>query len=201
MTTTNSIVCAYCGATHPDRPVPPKEDDAAWAAMAKEHGPEGCLWISTCAFQRVVPGTVKVITLRENTPARVEYISTNPDGFSIGYRAIQNIVNGVFQALNLGNGLTLWINDNGRINGMEPNFEIGWAGRWKGEVICGPALITDSNSEGDTTGLDDADLLVLQSNVATWKRFTPAERKAMGPLPTHMTVTVLPDLDLDGDEP
>lgn len=43
--------CAYCGATHtPSAEVPALHDDAAWTALAAEHG-TGCEWIATRAHR------------------------------------------------------------------------------------------------------------------------------------------------------
>lgn len=48
---TAEVECAYCGATHtPPATVPALDDDAAWEALAEEHG-EGCEWIATRAHR------------------------------------------------------------------------------------------------------------------------------------------------------
>ena len=48
-------------------------------------------------------------------------------------------------------GVDLWVNEEGKFNGCEPNFQI-FGGR---DTVMGPVFFASSNDEGDTVSLTD----------------------------------------------
>ncbi len=55
-------------------------------------------------------------------------------------------------------GIDLYVNEEGKFNGCEPNFEI-YGGR---DIVMGPVFFVSSNDEGETVGLTDAQLKFAQ---------------------------------------
>ena len=52
-----------------------------------------------------------------------------------GLKAIQREVEGLFQPLSMGDGVILCCNDEGKLNGMQPNRRLG------DDIICGPFFL------------------------------------------------------------
>jgi hypothetical protein len=78
-----------------------------------------------------------------------------------GYKDIQHVVGGTFDVIVSESGETsLWFNDEGKLNGMDPNFvatKILWKLRpefYPNEYLAGPVLITGgADDEGNTLGV------------------------------------------------
>jgi hypothetical protein len=87
-----------------------------------------------------------------------------------GYKAIQEIVGGTFDVVTSETGKTsFWIHDEGKLIGLTPNFKAtkvlwklnsAFEGR---DYLAGTVLITGgANDEGETLGIGDEGLTVLQ---------------------------------------
>lgn len=63
------------------------------------------------------------------------------------YRASQREVEGLIDCIGFGDGCVAVINDEGKINGMEPNRRYG------NDIICGPFFICGDGREGDFISL------------------------------------------------
>lgn len=65
---------------------------------------------------------------------------------------LQELVGGYIECIRLKPGVDLWINDEGRINGMPPN-------RWvSGTAIHGVMVLARSTDEGSTVSVTDEDV-------------------------------------------
>lgn len=59
-----------------------------------------------------------------------------------GLKAIQREVEGLFQPLSMGDGVILCCNDEGKLNGMQPNRRFG------DDIICGPFFLVGDDHAG-----------------------------------------------------
>ena len=66
-----------------------------------------------------------------------------------GLKAIQREVEGLFQPLSMGDGVILCCNDEGKLNGMQPNRRLG------DDIICGPFFLVGDDLEGGLCSLTD----------------------------------------------
>jgi hypothetical protein len=58
-------------------------------------------------------------------------------------------------------GVTLWANEEGLIQQMQPNLAINHPDFFETMVIVGPVVFTSSNKSGDTTGLNAKQLKLV----------------------------------------
>lgn len=66
-----------------------------------------------------------------------------------GLKAIQREVEGLFQPLSMGDGVILCCNDEGKLNGMQPNRRLG------GDIICGPFFLVGDDHAGGFCSLTE----------------------------------------------
>lgn len=67
-----------------------------------------------------------------------------------GLKAIQREVEGLFQPLSMGDGVILCCNDEGKLNGMQPNRRLG------DDIICGPFFLVGDDLLLPDGGADTA---------------------------------------------
>lgn len=81
-------------------------------------------------------------------PGEVPYVKDMADGLE----AIQQEVQGLFQPVYVEDGVILCCNEEGKLNGMEPN-------RWlEDDIICGPFFLVGDDHEGGFCSLTDEQL-------------------------------------------
>lgn len=66
-----------------------------------------------------------------------------------GLKAIQREVEGLFQPLSMGDGVILCCNDEGKLNGMQPNRRLG------DDIICGPFFFVGDDHAGGFCSLTE----------------------------------------------
>lgn len=66
-----------------------------------------------------------------------------------GLKAIQREVEGLFQPLSMGDGVILCCNDEGKLNGMQPNRRLG------DDIICGPFFLVGDDHAGGFCSLTE----------------------------------------------
>ena len=66
-----------------------------------------------------------------------------------GLKAIQREVEGLFQPLSMGDGVILCCNDEGKLNGMQPNRRFG------DDIICGPFFLVGDDHAGGFCSLTE----------------------------------------------
>ena len=59
---------------------------------------------------------------------------------------------GLFQPLYVGEGIVLCCNEEGKLNGMEPNRRLG------NDIVCGPFFLVGDSESGDFVSLTDDQL-------------------------------------------
>jgi len=84
------------------------------------------------------------------------------------YQMIRDAVGGIFQAIDLpGLGVTMWMHDEGKLMGLPENIfgSLFWRTEYGDtDHIVGPIILTGMpDAEGDTTGLNDDFLALLES--------------------------------------
>lgn len=108
---------------------------------------------------------MRVIVIRPLSAPVVEEISP-------GLEPMQKLVEGYVTCVGLAEGIDLWCNDEGAINGMRPNRLVPEAG----QPICGTMFIARSTPDGDTVGLTDADVAEWIVKASTWPMHIPMDR-------------------------
>ena len=78
------------------------------------------------------------------------------------YELIRNSVGGYIEALRLSETCTLWINEEGKLNDLEPNFFLTDRAGNKVDVVVGNVIFTGIDEEGDTVGLSQEDIELIQ---------------------------------------
>jgi hypothetical protein len=95
----------------------------------------------------------------------------NDDEF-VGYKTLSDAVGGMIEAVSLPSGMTLWVNEEGKLNGLPVNRvatelltrEFGQ----KFDTIVGNAIITGgADDEGETLGLTNDQVATLVANLGT----------------------------------
>ena len=89
-----------------------------------------------------------------------------------GLKAIQREAEGLFQPLSMGDGVILCCNDEGKLNGMQPNRRLG------DDIICGPFFIVGDDGEGDFTSLTDRQIADYKERFAQPEQFANYEPNA-----------------------
>lgn len=104
---------------------------------------------------------IRVATL--STENKTLVINNN---FEHSLENMQKSVGGYIEALTIheskdGRRLTVWLNEEGKINDLPPNFAIVNNGQVL-DIVMGNVLIT-SDIEGETVGLNDEEIEILKS--------------------------------------
>ena len=75
----------------------------------------------------------------------------------IKYEDLKEAVGGWIEAVSLDNGVTLWVNEEGKLIGLKNNFVLG------NMSIEGDVIFTSVDDEGETTGLTDDQIDYVKS--------------------------------------
>ena len=98
-------------------------------------------------------------------PGEVPYVKDMKDGLE----AIQQEVQGLFQPVYVEDGVILCCNEEGKLNGMEPN-------RWlEDDIICGPFFLVGDDHEGGFCSLADEQLDRYTQRFRELEQFTGHE--------------------------
>ena len=90
------------------------------------------------------------------------------DNFNHELENMQKVVGGYIEALTVhesdnGRELVVWLNEEGKLIGLEPNFVLAIKETGKvADIVMGNVLITAVNEKGDTAGLTDADVQTIK---------------------------------------
>lgn len=86
--------------------------------------------------------TIRVLKIEPGKEPYVKEIDND-------YEASQREVEGLIDCLGFDDGCVVVLNDESKINGMEPNRRYG------NDIICGPFFICGDSRDGDFTSLTD----------------------------------------------
>jgi len=81
----------------------------------------------------------------------------------------QEVGGGLFQPVYLGGRVILCCNEEGKLNGMEPNRRVG------DDIICGPFFLVSEDSEGEFVSLSDKQMQLCKELFAEPEQFTGEE--------------------------
>lgn len=116
----------------------------------------------------------RVIVLRVGQEPVVEIIDAGKP--SITYESMSGLVDGYIERVVLdgepvmGNSVDLWINEEGRIQGLRANRLI--RAPHHGEIVIhGDCFIAVADPEGETLGLSEAQVAEWMGVVASWRTF------------------------------
>ena len=84
-------------------------------------------------------------------------------------RALQEVVKGYIEYYPLTQKISLIVNEEGKINGMEGNRLVGK------EIICGDFLVVGDNGMGETISLTPAQIKLCKEHFKTPLEFTPQQ--------------------------
>lgn len=76
---------------------------------------------------------------------------------------------GLFQPLYVGEGIVLCCNEEGKLNGMEPNRRLG------NDIVCGPFFLVGGSESGNFVSLTDDQLSLGMETFAEPEQFTGEE--------------------------
>lgn len=105
---------------------------------------------------------IKVLKIEPGLPPAVKEIGND-------LQSLQAEVAGLIECVYLDDGCLAIINEEGKINGMEPNRRIG------NDIICGPFFICGDTPEGDFASLSEAEIQKYNKHFADVPVFTGKE--------------------------
>lgn len=99
-------------------------------------------------------------------PGRVPYEKNIPNTL----KSIQaEVGGGLFQPLYVGGGIILCCNEEGKLNGMEPNRRLG------DDIVCGPFFLVGDSESGNFVSLTDDQLALGMKAFGEPEQFTCEE--------------------------
>jgi hypothetical protein len=78
------------------------------------------------------------------------YVNEN---FEHSLESLQEFVGGYIEAIRITDSIVIWVNEEGKLNGLPANFFLTDETGIRLDLVVGNALITGSNGEGDTVSL------------------------------------------------
>lgn len=84
---------------------------------------------------------------------------------------MQRFVGGWVQALSVTPSIALWMNEEGKMQGLEPNFYLVDGDEKPFDIVVGNVLIAGTDSEGETISLTDEEIEELQERFSTRRTF------------------------------
>lgn len=97
---------------------------------------------------------IRVLVKEPGKPSEVREIENTLEAF-------QTIVGGHIEALRIRDDLCCYVNEDGKLLNMRPNFIIGRQYVSKVDIIVGPAVFFRSDDEGNEVNLTLTDILYL----------------------------------------
>lgn len=93
-------------------------------------------------------------------------VLTVVEDFDHSLENMQKAVGGYIEAVRVTDDIVMWLNEEGKLNDLAPNFNLNGVGGLAIDVVVGDVIITGSNGEGETTSLTAENVEELK------KRFT-----------------------------
>ena len=105
---------------------------------------------------------IKILKIEVGEPPKQKEILNELD-------TLQDEVGGLIECFYLENGAIVVINEEGKINGMEPNRRMGT------DIICGPFFICGDTADGDFVYLSEKQIAKYSQDFAELEQFTGDE--------------------------
>lgn len=84
------------------------------------------------------------------------------DKFDHSLENLQEFVGGYIEAIRVNDSITIWINEEGKLQELEPNFYLVNQNRDSYDIVVGDALIAGTDKEGETVSLTDQEIEEVQ---------------------------------------
>lgn len=104
-----------------------------------------------------VPNYIRVVIVEAGRP-EIKII----EAWEHSLENLQQFVGGYVQAIRITDSITMWMNEEGKLQGLEPNFVMVNEGVTSTDTIVGNVLIAGTNQEGDDVSLTDQEIKLLQ---------------------------------------
>lgn len=75
---------------------------------------------------------------------------------------VQQFVGGYIEAIRVNESITMWLNEEGKMQGLEPNFVLVNKDVTVADTVVGNVLIAGTDSEGNDVSLTDEEITLLQ---------------------------------------
>ncbi|MCI1965135.1 DUF3846 domain-containing protein [Robinsoniella peoriensis] len=105
---------------------------------------------------------IKVLKIEVGEAPQVKEIPNELD-------SLQEEVGGLIECVYLDDGCLAIVNEEGKLNGMEPNRRLGT------DIICGPFFICGDTPEGDFASLSESEIQRYSQHFADVPEFTGKE--------------------------
>lgn len=105
---------------------------------------------------------IKVLKIEVGEAPQVKEIPNELD-------SLQEEVGGLIECVYLDDGCLAIVNEEGKLNGMEPNRRLGT------DIICGPFFICGDTPEGDFASLSESEIQKYSQHFADVPTFTGKE--------------------------
>ena len=105
---------------------------------------------------------IKVLKVEVGEPPEIKEIPNELSG-------LQHEVGGLIECVYLDDGSIVVVNEEGKLNGMEPNRRLG------ADIICGPFFICGDTLDGDFASLSEAQIQKYSEKFAEISGFTGKE--------------------------
>ena len=105
---------------------------------------------------------IKVLKIEVGEPPEIKEIPNELSG-------LQHEVGGLIECVYLDDGSIAVVNEEGKLNGMEPNRKLG------ADIICGPFFICGDSLDGDFASLSEEQIQKYSEKFAEISAFTGEE--------------------------
>jgi hypothetical protein len=100
---------------------------------------------------------IKVIIIEAGNP-ELKVI----EKFDHSLENLQKFVGGYIEAVRVNESITIWINEEGKLVELEPNFYLTDKNGKAYDIVVGDVLIAGTDSEGETVSLTDEEIKEVQ---------------------------------------
>ena len=105
---------------------------------------------------------IRVLKIEVGEPPEIKEILNELNG-------LQHEVGGLIECVYLDDGSIAVVNEEGKLNGMEPNRRLG------ADIICGPFFICGDTNDGDFASLSEEQIQKYSEKFAEIQAFTGEE--------------------------
>lgn len=76
---------------------------------------------------------------------------------------LQAVVGGYIEAVRVDDSITIWVNEEGKLQGLAPNFMLLDSSNRAYDLIAGNVIITGTDEEGNSVSLTDSEIEIVKS--------------------------------------
>ena len=98
-------------------------------------------------------------------------VLTVVENFEHSLESLQKFVGGYIEAVRVTESIVIWVNEEGKLEGLEGNFYLTDKNGLPIDLIAGNALFTGSNGEGETVSLTDEEVTYIKDRFIDRGRF------------------------------